>query len=237
VSPRLGRSLSPLRPTPALEWTQLRRFSQPTEDVQERRGSGGMGRAPRHDTRIWRVDLPASGASLEVCRQQSSPAHVADGIVGDDRAAVVWAVFSVQTAARKLVTERMSRDEEPTVTDELLVAIRAEWEAAGRPIVRPHAHRDEVMFADGITVVGVRSSSTTRTSATRRQRSGSTSISAGHRRGTTPIFRGSTSACPMPPNCASHSRTCWTAHAAASTWRSVASEGTGARAPLWHASL
>jgi len=81
---------------------------------------------------------------------------VADGIVGDDRAAVVWAVFSVQTAARKLVTERMSRDEEPTVTDELLVAIRAEWEAAGRPIVQPHAHRDEVTFADGTTVVGVR---------------------------------------------------------------------------------
>lgn len=79
-----------------------------------------------------------------------------DDIVGDDRAAVVWAVFSVQTAAGKLVTERMSRDEEPTVTDELLVAIRAEWEAAGRPIVRPHAHRDEVTFADGTTVVGVR---------------------------------------------------------------------------------
>jgi hypothetical protein len=58
-------------------------------------------------------------------------------MVGDDRAAVVWAVFSVQTAAGKLVAERMSRDEEPTVTDELLVAIRAEWEAAGRPIVHP----------------------------------------------------------------------------------------------------
>jgi hypothetical protein len=81
---------------------------------------------------------------------------VTDGTVGDDRAAVVWAVFSVQTAAGKLVTERMSRDEEPTVTDELLVAIRAEWEAAGRPIVQPHAHRDEVTFADGTTVVGVR---------------------------------------------------------------------------------
>ena len=79
-----------------------------------------------------------------------------DSTVGDDRAAVVWAVFSVQTATGKLVTERMSRDEDPTVTDELLVAIRAEWEAAGRPIVRPHAHRDEVTFADGTTVVGVR---------------------------------------------------------------------------------
>jgi hypothetical protein len=81
---------------------------------------------------------------------------VVDGLVGDDRAAVVWAVFAVQTAAGKLVTERMSRSEEPTVTDDLLVAIRAEWEAAGRPTVRPHAHRDEVTFADGTTVVGVR---------------------------------------------------------------------------------
>ena len=77
-------------------------------------------------------------------------------MVGDDRAAVVWAVFSVQTSAGKLVTERMSRGEDPTVTDELLVAIRAEWEAAGRPAVRPHIHRDEVTFADGTTVVGVR---------------------------------------------------------------------------------
>lgn len=77
-------------------------------------------------------------------------------IVGDDRAAVVWAVFAVQTAAGKLVTERMSRDEEPTLTDALLVAIRAEWTAAGRPMVRPHAHRDEVTFADGTTVIGAR---------------------------------------------------------------------------------
>jgi hypothetical protein len=81
---------------------------------------------------------------------------VIDGLVGNDRAAVVWAVFSVQTAAGKVVTERMSRGEDPTVTDELLVAIRAEWEAAGRPLVRPHDHRDEVTFADGTTVVGVR---------------------------------------------------------------------------------
>ena len=94
-------------------------------------------------------------AIIEGCRL-ASVAQVTDGMVGDDRAAVVWAVFAVQTAAGKLVTERMSRGEEPTVTDELLVAIRAEWEAAGRPIVRPHTHRDEVTFADGTTVVGVR---------------------------------------------------------------------------------
>jgi hypothetical protein len=81
---------------------------------------------------------------------------VSDGTVGDDRAAVVWAVFAKQTAAGKLVTDRMSRDEGPAVTDELLVAIRAEWEAAGRPIVQPHAHRDLVTLADGTSVVGVR---------------------------------------------------------------------------------
>jgi hypothetical protein len=77
-------------------------------------------------------------------------------MVDDDRAAVVWAVFSVQTPAGRLVTERMSRGEDPTVTDDLLVAIRAEWDAAGRPIVTPHAHRDEVTFADGTKVVGAR---------------------------------------------------------------------------------
>jgi hypothetical protein len=81
---------------------------------------------------------------------------VTDDIAGDDRAAVVWAVYAVQTAAGQLVTERMSRGEDPTVTDELLVAIRAEWAAAGRPIVQPHAHRDAVTFADGTTVVGAR---------------------------------------------------------------------------------
>lgn len=83
-------------------------------------------------------------------------ADMADEMVGDDRAAVVWAVFSRLTTAGRQVAERMSRDEKPPVTDELLVAIREEWQAAGRPIVRPHAHRDAVTFGDGTTVVGVR---------------------------------------------------------------------------------
>lgn len=83
-------------------------------------------------------------------------ARVADGLLGDDRAAVVWAVFSMQTPAGKRVTERMSRGEQHVVTDELLIAVREEWQAAGRPIVRPHVHRDPVTFADGTTVVGVR---------------------------------------------------------------------------------
>jgi hypothetical protein len=89
-------------------------------------------------------------------RQPGSRTHVTEGLVGDDRAAVVWAVFAVQTAAGKLVTERMSRNEDPMVPDDLLVAIRAEWEAAGRPMVQPHAHRDKVTFVDGTTVVGAR---------------------------------------------------------------------------------
>lgn len=83
-------------------------------------------------------------------------AHVANEMVGDDRPAVAWAVFSTLTPAGKRVAERMSRGEQPAVTEELLVAIREEWQAAGRPIVHPHVHRDAVTFADGTTVVGVR---------------------------------------------------------------------------------
>lgn len=74
----------------------------------------------------------------------------------DDRAAVAWAVFSMLTPTGKRVAERMSRGEQHAVTDELLVAIREEWQAAGRPIVHPHTHRDPVTFADGTTVVGAR---------------------------------------------------------------------------------
>lgn len=79
-----------------------------------------------------------------------------DELVGDDRAAVVWAVFSVQTPTGQRVTERLSRGERRVVTDELLVAIREEWKAAGQPDARPHVHRDPVTFADGTTVVGAR---------------------------------------------------------------------------------
>jgi hypothetical protein len=82
-------------------------------------------------------------------------AKVADELMGDDRAAMVWA-FSTQTPAGKRVAERVSRGEQPAATDELLVAIRKQWQAAGRPIVRPHVHRDAVTFADGTTVVGAR---------------------------------------------------------------------------------
>src|SRR3954463_6144745 len=83
-------------------------------------------------------------------------APVADEMVGDDRAAVVWAVFSVLTPAGTRVAARMSRGEQCVVTEELLVAIREEWQAGGRPIVQPHEHRDAVTFADGTTVVGAR---------------------------------------------------------------------------------
>ena len=220
-----------------------RQVARKLEQLREPRGSdtGAAVRAlwaraeaapqsARPRARLWGI--------LGGSRQRSSPAHVTDGIVGDDRAAVVWAIFSVQTAAGKLVTERMSRGEAPPVTDELLVAIRAEWEAAGRPIVRPHAHRDQVMFADGTTVVGVRFLVDDPYRA-RRPRADVRALPRsvlGTAVGPLRVSRGSTSACPMPPNCASHSRTCWTAHAAANTSRSVASEGTDAPAPLWRAS-
>jgi hypothetical protein len=81
---------------------------------------------------------------------------MSDELTGDDRAATVWAVFSTLTPAGRRVAERMSRGEERAVTDELLVAIREEWQAAGRPIVHPHVHRDPVTLVDGTTVVGVR---------------------------------------------------------------------------------
>jgi len=77
-------------------------------------------------------------------------------MVSDDRAAMAWAVFATLTPSGRRVAERMSRGEQPAVTDELLLTIRHEWQAAGRPIVRPHVHRDPVTFADGTTVVGAR---------------------------------------------------------------------------------
>jgi hypothetical protein len=82
-------------------------------------------------------------------------AHVNGEPVGDDRPAVVWA-FTTQTAAGKRLAERLSRGEQPAVTDELLVEIREQWQAAGRPILHPHVHRDAVTFADGTTVIGAR---------------------------------------------------------------------------------
>ena len=82
-------------------------------------------------------------------------AHVADELVGDDRPAVVWA-FTTQSSAGKQVAERLSRCERPAVTDELLVEIREQWQAAGRPILHPHVHRDAVTFVDGTTVIGAR---------------------------------------------------------------------------------
>jgi hypothetical protein len=82
-------------------------------------------------------------------------AHVTDELVGDDRPAVVWA-FTTRTHAGKRVAERLSRGEQPALTGELLVEIREEWQAAGRPILQPHVHRDAVTFADGTTVIGAR---------------------------------------------------------------------------------
>jgi len=54
-----------------------------------------------------------------------------DEMVSDDRAAVRWAVFSRLTPAGRRVAERMSRGEQHAVSDELLLAIREEWQTAG----------------------------------------------------------------------------------------------------------
>jgi hypothetical protein len=81
---------------------------------------------------------------------------LAEDLVDDDRAAVMWAVFSKLTRAGRGVAKRMSRGEQQPVSEDLLVAIRDEWHEAGRPIVHPHTHRDPITFADGTTVIGAR---------------------------------------------------------------------------------
>lgn len=88
--------------------------------------------------------------------QRVEDKHVANETGSDDRAALAWAVFATLTPSGKRVAERMSRGDQPPVTDDLLRSIRQDWQAAGRPIVRPHEHRDAVTFADGTTVVGAR---------------------------------------------------------------------------------
>ena len=54
----------------------------------------------------------------------------------------------------RLVAERVRRGKQAMSVDEL-VAIRHEWEAAGRPTYEPHVHRTAVHFDDGTAVTGV----------------------------------------------------------------------------------
>jgi hypothetical protein len=71
----------------------------------------------------------------------------------DDRIAVGWAFRSGSPTGR-LVAARVRRGETAMSGDDL-VAIRQEWNAAGRPAYEPHVHRDTVQFADGTSVTAV----------------------------------------------------------------------------------
>jgi hypothetical protein len=53
-----------------------------------------------------------------------------------------------------LVADRVRRGEKVMSIDDL-VAIRHEWEAAGRPAYEPHVHRTAVQFGDGTSVTAV----------------------------------------------------------------------------------
>jgi hypothetical protein len=70
----------------------------------------------------------------------------------DDKIAVGWA-FSTRSSEGQLLRERVQRGE--TMTNDDLVAIRQEWEAAGRPAHEPHVHRTTVELADGTSVTAV----------------------------------------------------------------------------------
>ena len=71
----------------------------------------------------------------------------------DDQVAVGWAVSSGSPTGR-LVADRARRGEKTMSTDDV-VAMRDEWETAGRPAYAPHVHRTSVQFADGTSVTAV----------------------------------------------------------------------------------
>src|SRR5262245_29359756 len=114
------------------------------------RPSCSTGRRPRS----VRPDL-RSGTGERYLQRSGRLRLMADVLPGDDRAAVSWAL-SRQTPAGKRVAERVSRAEQRAVTDELLLAIREEWQGAGRTLPSPHVPRDAVTLADGTTVIGAR---------------------------------------------------------------------------------
>lgn len=77
---------------------------------------------------------------------------VADQLSDDDRVAVTWA-YSARSPQGQLLHERVERGERMTSDD--LIAIRLEWEAAGRPVHERHVHRTAVELADGTSVTAV----------------------------------------------------------------------------------
>ncbi len=71
----------------------------------------------------------------------------------DDQAAVGWA-WTARSPTGQVLRERAQRGGE-RMTDDELIAIRHEWEAAGRPAPVRHVHRTAVEFADCTSVFGV----------------------------------------------------------------------------------
>jgi hypothetical protein len=70
----------------------------------------------------------------------------------EDQAALGWAFGSGSPSGQSL-RARVERGE--TMTDDDLVAIRREWETAGRPVYQRHVHRDVVGLPDGTSVIAV----------------------------------------------------------------------------------
>lgn len=95
------------------------------------------------------LDSPGPFA-IETPRRESDV--VEEQLSQDDQIAVGWA-FSTRSPTGQLVRERVQRGE--TMTNDDLVAIRHEWEAAGRPAHERHVHRNAVQFADGTSVTAV----------------------------------------------------------------------------------
>src|SRR4051794_9935610 len=75
------------------------------------------------------------------------------GLTADDQTAAAWALASRSPGGLALAA-RLQRGEQ-TLTEENLPTIRAEWEAAGRPVPERHVHRTVVEFADGTSVTAV----------------------------------------------------------------------------------
>jgi hypothetical protein len=76
-----------------------------------------------------------------------------DELLGDERLAVGWA-WATRSATGKTLRDRIEQGANPRPNDEELVAIRAEWEAAGRPEPpKLHVHRNPVIFSDGSVVI------------------------------------------------------------------------------------
>jgi protein-tyrosine phosphatase len=70
----------------------------------------------------------------------------------EDQAALGWAFGSGSPSVESL-RERVLQGEQLTSDD--VVAVRREWDAAGRPVYQRHVHRDVVELPDGTAVIAV----------------------------------------------------------------------------------